>query len=191
TLSLLEEKGFHALDYRWFCATAHYRKFLTFSWENISQARDAHRAFRRRVKPLLEAHAASKAALLDGQELSKAAAAWQKQFEDAIGNDINLPKVLGIAHSLLKAEDVTDAEKGRLILDWDRVVGVEIETEIPEPPKREADEALKAWIESKLAERAAARETKDWAGSDAIRLEMAEKEVLVRDTPEGQVWTLI
>jgi len=191
TLSLLEEKGFHALDYRWFCATAHYRKFLTFSWENVAQARDAHRAFRRRVKPLLEAHAASRSAELDGQELSKAASAWQKQFEDAVGNDINLPKVLGIAHSLLKAEDVTDAEKGRLILDWDRVIGIEIATELPEPPKREADDALKAWIEERLLARKAAREAKDWAGSDAIRLEMAEKDVLVRDTPEGQTWVLI
>ena len=73
TLQVLVDRGFDAPDYRYFCATAHYRKFLTFSWENIAQARDAHRAFRRRVKPLLEAYAASRSAELDGQELSKAA----------------------------------------------------------------------------------------------------------------------
>lgn len=192
TLSLLEEKGFLPLDYRWFCATAHYRKFLTFSWENIAQARDAHRAFRRRVQPLIEAFEASRPAASDIAEnsLSKPAQAWQKQFEDAVGNDVNLPKALGIAHSLLKAEDVSDLEKGRLLLDWDRILGLNLTLVLPDPPKKEASPELAAWIEERLVARLAARDAKDWAGSDAIRQELSEKGVLVRDTPDGQAWSL-
>ena len=43
-------------------------------------------------------------------------------------------------------------------------------------------------IETKLAERAEARENKDWARSDALRDELLEMNVEVRDTPSGTQW---
>jgi len=39
TLSTLEEKGFHPLDYRYFCLGTHYRKPLMFSYEALEGAR--------------------------------------------------------------------------------------------------------------------------------------------------------
>lgn len=192
TLQVLVDKGFDALDYRYFCATAHYRKFLTFSWENIAAARDAHRAFRRRVAPLLTAWAGSRSAALDAPlALSAAQQEWQKRFEEAIGQDINAPKALGLAQSLSREESLTEAERGRLLLDWDRVLGLDLERELPDPPEPVVTDEERALIEPLFAARAAAREAKDWAEADRLRGELSEMSVIVVDTPEGSVWKKI
>ena len=38
TVSLLEEKGYDPLAYRFFCLQSHYRKGLVFTWENLDNA---------------------------------------------------------------------------------------------------------------------------------------------------------
>jgi cysteinyl-tRNA synthetase len=43
---------------------------------------------------------------------------------------------------------------------------------------------------SKLAERAAARERKDFAAADRLRDDLADLGVVVQDTPDGQAWTV-
>lgn len=39
TVSLLEEKGYDPLVYRFFCLQSHYRKALVFTWENLDNAK--------------------------------------------------------------------------------------------------------------------------------------------------------
>ena len=48
------------------------------------------------------------------------------------------------------------------------------------------DEA--AWIEEKIAERAAAKKAKDYAKADAIRKELSDKGITLMDTKEGTKW---
>ena len=38
TVSLLEQKGYDPLAYRFFCLQSHYRKSLVFTWENLDNA---------------------------------------------------------------------------------------------------------------------------------------------------------
>jgi cysteinyl-tRNA synthetase len=45
-------------------------------------------------------------------------------------------------------------------------------------------------IETKIAERAQARQNKDFARSDSLRDELLSLGVLVKDSPEGQLWSL-
>ncbi|MBD5627683.1 MAG: cysteine--tRNA ligase, partial [Desulfovibrio sp.] len=47
-----------------------------------------------------------------------------------------------------------------------------------------------AHVEDLLAKRAEARAARDFAGSDALRDELAALGVSVRDTPQGQEWDL-
>ncbi len=42
--SLLEEKGYDPLSYRFFCLQSHYRKALVFSWENLDNAQERTRS---------------------------------------------------------------------------------------------------------------------------------------------------
>ena len=49
TLSVLKEKGYAALDYRYFCLTGHYRSQLKFSFESLDQARSARLTLMRKL----------------------------------------------------------------------------------------------------------------------------------------------
>ena len=49
TVSLLEEKGYDPLAYRFFCLQSHYRKGLVFSWENLDNAAQAYQKLVARI----------------------------------------------------------------------------------------------------------------------------------------------
>ena len=100
-----------------------------------------------------------------------------------------MPKALGIAQSLSRDTELSEAARGRILLDWDRILGLDLETSLPEPSEpAEADPELAKWVEAKIMERAQARATKDWAASDRIRDELARRKVVVKDTAQGPVW---
>jgi cysteinyl-tRNA synthetase len=48
-----------------------------------------------------------------------------------------------------------------------------------------------AYIEAKIAERKAAKKAKDFATADAIRNELLERGVEIKDTREGVKWQLV
>jgi cysteinyl-tRNA synthetase len=80
TVSLLEEKGYDPLVYRFFCLQSHYRKNLVFSWENLDNARVAYNKLLSRVAQLKAS----------GNPVDEAAfAEGKKRFTDALDNDLN------------------------------------------------------------------------------------------------------
>jgi cysteinyl-tRNA synthetase len=50
---------------------------------------------------------------------------------------------------------------------------------------------LAAWVEEHLAEREAARRSRDFARADAIRAELLQRNVAVEDTPQGPRWSIL
>jgi cysteinyl-tRNA synthetase len=48
-----------------------------------------------------------------------------------------------------------------------------------------------AWVEERIQARLQARKGKDYAKADAIRAEVAEKKVELRDTPQGTDWRVL
>ena len=74
-----------------------------------------------------------------------------------------------------KSKDLAD-----LLLDFDRVLGVDIQKETE---KQEMD--IPEEIKELLEQRKQARQNKDWTLSDKIRDELKEKGYLVKDTKEG------
>ena len=52
TVSLLEEKGYDPLAYRYFCLGSHYRKVLTFTYEALDQAAQAYAKLKKRIEKL-------------------------------------------------------------------------------------------------------------------------------------------
>jgi cysteinyl-tRNA synthetase len=49
------------------------------------------------------------------------------------------------------------------------------------------EEASDAWLESRLAERQAARQRRDFAKSDEIRKEIADRGIIIEDSKDGSV----
>ena len=115
-------------------------------------------------------------------------AAYQDKFAEAMGSDINTSQALTVLYDVLKA-DTNDATKRALIEDFDQVLSLGLLAE--EEGETGADPELVAWIEEKIAERKAAKKEKDFAKADAIRQELLDKGIEVKDTREGTVWTCL
>jgi cysteinyl-tRNA synthetase len=52
TVSLLEQKGYDPMDYRYFCLQSHYRKPLEFSYDGLDDARLAYNKLKSRIAGL-------------------------------------------------------------------------------------------------------------------------------------------
>ena len=79
---------------------------------------------------------------------------------------------------MLKA-DMNDATKRAIAEDFEKVLSLGL-TEAKETAEPQ-DEELTAYVEEKIAERAAAKKAKDFAKADAIRAELLEKGICARD----------
>jgi cysteinyl-tRNA synthetase len=187
-VSELPSKGFAPLDYRYLALTAHYRSKLDFTQPAMHSAASGLRRLRRAVAAGAAAGAGAGAAAGAGAgaaavDLSaEPMAAYRARFVAAITDDLAMPAALAVAHAVAAADDLSPAQRRGLLLDFDRVFGVDLSA----PAEAGAGE-LPAGAAELLEQRAAARAAKDWAASDQLREALAALGVDVRDTPEGQV----
>lgn len=114
---------------------------------------------------------------------------WREEFKNAIGDDLNMPRALGILNSVLKT-DLSEGEKAALVLDFDRVLGLKLDEPRKEFAKKQDPNAAddSAEIEALVAKRSEARKAKNWAESDRIRDLLKEKGVEIKDGPQGTTW---
>jgi cysteinyl-tRNA synthetase len=169
----LPSKGHEPLEFRYLALTAQYRSRLDFTADAMHAAASGLARLRR------AAEAGDEPVDLGAATM----AAYRERFADAIADDLATPRALAIAHEVASAPDLTDPQRRAVLLDFDRVLGLDLGT-------ARADEPLPAGAAEILERRAAARERRDFAASDALRDELAAMGVDVRDTPDGQETTV-
>ena len=185
TVSLLEEKGYNPLAYRFFCLQSHYRKQLVFSYENLDGAATAYDKLLKRIATLK----ANDADELDMDAVAK----LQGSFKEALDNDINTSLAVTAVYDVLKA-NTNDKTKLYLLADFDKVLSLDLIegakklSETKEEPQGEKDE-LTLYVEEQIALRAAAKKEKNFAEADRIRNELLEKGIKLLDTREGTTWS--
>ena len=177
-VSDLPEKGFAPLDFRYLALTAHYRSKLEFTEPAMQAAASGLRRLRRAV-------AEGGADRADVDLAAEPMAGYRARFADAIADDLAMPAAVAVAHAVAGADDLAPVQRRALLLDFDRVFGLDLSA----PPEDEGGE-LPAGAAELLARRAAARAARDYATSDALRGELAAMGVVVRDTPGGQLTTI-
>ena len=183
TVSLLEQKGYDPIAYRFFCLQSHYRKNLVFSWENLDNAVAAY-------GKLID-----KIAALDPKAEGEPDPAVLEQLKARFmkGMDADLNTSLGITalYDVLKAK-TNDATKLAAIGDFDRVLGLSLlEAAAKKRAEQEKAAALEEHdpeIEALLAARAAAKKEKNFAEADRIRDELKARGIEIIDTPQGAKW---
>lgn len=182
TVSVLQEKGYNPLAYRFFCLQSHYRKPLEFSFDALDNAVAAYNKIAKRVAELKD----------EGDIDETAFADFKKKFTDAVSNDLNTSMAITIVYDVLKA-DISDRTKLALIDDFEQVLdlGLRESGKALLEASSSVDSELEAFINDKTAERAAAKKAKDFATADAIRDELLAKGVAIKDTREGVKWELV
>ncbi len=163
TISLLEEKGFDALDYRYFCLGTHYRNPLMYSEKALESAKTARKKLFEKTLEIKESG-------------GKCVAKFINQFTKNINDDLNTSKALATTWELLKS-DLSNKEKYATLLHFDRILGFNL-------GKLKADK-IPANIVKLAKERLKARNDKDWKKADKLRDEITKLGYSVADTKDG------
>ena len=179
TVSLLEEKGYDPIVYRMFTLQSHYRKPLTFSYEQLDQVASAYKKLKNKILKLEKEGDVDKAIVK----------AHHDKFAEAVGNDVNTAMGITLLYDVLK-EDLNGATKRAIIEDYDYVLSLDLLKEPENEAAADVDPELVKYIEAKIEERKAAKKEKDFAKADAIRDELLSKGITIKDTREGVVWSI-
>ncbi|MCL2520920.1 MAG: cysteine--tRNA ligase [Spirochaetaceae bacterium] len=180
TLSALLEQGFKALDYRYFCLIANYRKKLNFSTEALKAAKTA------RAK--LVGQAARLALLSADSNITAKAAALIKEFNDKLLNDLSSVEAIALVHTALKDDKLSDISKAQLLKHCDDILALglfaEAARETAEP------EALPEHLLALIEERKQAKLAKDFALADNLRAKLLVEGIILEDKGAETTWRL-
>jgi cysteinyl-tRNA synthetase len=177
-------KQWRPVEVRYYLGAAHYRSVIEFSPSSLD---DAAAAYRR-----IENFAEKASDVVDNPE----AGAVPDAFGRALDDDLGVPAALGVLHETVRAGNTALADGAKetvrealaSVLAMTSVLGID--------PRRwqgvatDQTPVIDGLVRVALAQRAAARERKDYAAADAIRDQLRAAGVAVEDTPEGPRWTL-
>ena len=178
TLSQLAQKGYSALDFRYFCLNAHYRKKLNFTFEGMDAAKTAYE----KLKSLLYMHKIS-----DKFTPQNIVDKYIEDFNNAINNDLNIPLALGVLWSAVKEEKSKDIYNFALLTD--KIFGLNLDKITDENTLKEqiSKDQIPEEIHILMEKRNLARKEKDYQLADKYRNEIEEKGYILKDTKEGTI----
>ena len=174
-LSDLAGRGLDPLAARLAFLDHRSRQQLNLTWDTLTAADGTLRRWRELVADW--ADEASKPLCAD----------YWSAFTAALDDDLDTPAALRTLRELARDRQIPAGSKFETFAAADRVLGLDLVSLVGRPRPRAV---LPAGGEQKLAERAAARERKDFDASDRLRAELAAMGITVADTPEGQTWTV-
>lgn len=167
TLADLEKRGIPALAYKLFCFSSHYRNKINFTFETV----EASKVALNRLREGYNKHNEGKETVEEStiQE-------YKNRFIEAINDDLNMPIAMSVVWDVVK-NPIKSKQLAELLLDFDRVLGLEInkkeEIQIPEE------------VMQLIQQRVEARKNKDWAESDRLRDKINELGFVIKDSKDG------
>ncbi|MBQ8624206.1 MAG: cysteine--tRNA ligase [Oscillospiraceae bacterium] len=177
TVSLLEQKGYDPIVYRFFCLNSHYRKGLVFSYDNLDNAAAAYNKLVAKIVPLLGC---------EGEMDEAAFASLKKNFTDAMDNDLNTSLGITALYDVLKA-DISAKTKLALVEDFDSVLKVNLVAAAKKLQAGSAGDDLPEEIKTLAEQRKAARKEKNFALADELRDKIVAFGYSVEETRQGTV----
>ena len=175
TVSLLEEKGYNPLSYRYLCLNSYYHNQLTFSYEILDGAQNAYNKLKSRISKLVR----------DEVDESKKND-YIYQFKLNIEDDFNTSNMITLLYDVLK-DEISDGTKLAIIEEFDKVLSLDL----LKSDEKSIDSDLEEYILGKIEERKEAKANKDFAKADSIRDELLEKGIKLIDSREGTTYELV
>lgn len=168
SLKDIKDRGFSPLDLRYFYFKAQYTNFLNFTREALTQAKNERLWLIKKIKNLIQ----------NQDSFSSIDSELQNKFDQALGDNLNTPKLLTQLHIALSEPhantlDIVKDLEEKVLKIW--LFSADDSSEISVP-----DEILA------LAEqRKQAKADKNYALADQIRAELLDQWWEIKDTKEG------
>jgi cysteinyl-tRNA synthetase len=197
TLRDLFEKSYKPSTLRFLLASVPYRKQLNFTFDGLQQAANSVERLRNFVARLKqEKFPAGKQKVMEARVQVAA-----EEFDAGLSDDLNTARALAAVFDLVRETNIA-MDKGefrqgdvaavqKLLANFDQVFAV-LEDADAEKLRvlgygDDSGALSAAEIEKLLADREAARKRRDFATSDRIRKELAERGIVIEDTRDGSV----
>ena len=178
-------KGYSPAAIRYFLLSVPHNKQLNFTFDALAGAEKTVGSLRDFRARLSEA----KTEPGNNEKLTEAAARALKEFEEGMDDDFNTSIALAAIHNLSRevntalARRQVKAENKRELLDlltrFDTVLNVLGD---------ERSEILDSEVQSLIDERQEARRRRDFGRADEIRIELANRGIILEDTKDGVRW---
>jgi cysteinyl-tRNA synthetase len=140
-----------------------YRSQMDLTWNSINAAHETLKRWRSKMSSWGES----------------SSLAIDTEIESAFNNDLDTPKAI---LRLREIEKANIENKRELFMYADQVLGLDLNRPVV---ARELTEEMQIL----LIERTKARSEKRWADSDALRVQLENLGLEIKDTPEGQNWS--
>ncbi len=168
--------------FRLYTLGTHYHQPLNWMPDGLKQAKQVMDRFY--------------AALRSTPAVDLADARPDDELVEALKDDLNTPKAIAVLHSLLSALNKADDAAGQAEIKKRLIASAHMLGLLYKDPEKwfragtaaDAQGLGEAEIEALIQKRADARKAKDFATADAVRRELADKGVVIEDTPNGTQW---
>src|SRR6267154_2682679 len=197
TLRDLFAKGYKPSALRFALASVPYRRQLNFTFDSLQQAASAVERLRNFADRLAQGKFAPGKQRGMAERIAKAT----EDFDAGLSDDLNTAQALAAAYDLVREANIA-IDKGQvrqddvagakqLLANFDRVFAVLEDNDAAKLGElgygKDADTLSDAEIEKLVAERQAARKQRDFASSDRIRQELADRGIILEDSRDGSV----
>ena len=177
TVSLLEKKGYNSLSYRYLCLNSCYHNTLTFSDEILTGAESAYKKLKNKTLSLKE----------EGQLNKTIYDEYIDKFKNTLEDNLNTSMSLTLLYDLLKDKNINDFTKKELVKKFDEVLSLDL----LKNNKKTVDNDTLQYINREINKRNIYKKNKEYDKADAIRKELEEKGIIIKDTREGTTFEII
>ncbi|MFC3120237.1 cysteine--tRNA ligase [Agaribacter flavus] len=166
---------------RFFLMSAHYRSQLSYSQDNIDQARASLERLYTSLRDVQE---------IDMTDL--AFGGFLEKFEAAMNDDFNMPVALSVLFDVAKSLNKATGDEAKKLAGVLKGLGNILGVLQGEPEAflqgGNADSEFANQVESLIAKRNQARADKNWAEADAARDALNALGVVLEDSADGTKW---
>jgi cysteinyl-tRNA synthetase len=201
TLDSVKNEGVAVLAYRMFCYTAHYRSPLMFSWDGLRAAAQGLANLKKLIAS--ETRKPSAEASTGGEAVDRLLG----PFWDALCDDCNMPLAMGGLWNLLHDKAVSATDKYQAVERADAVLALDLlktdeadvnnisvateHVQFELISTKKVEPATTDQIAKLIEERASAKMLKNYTRADAVRVQLKEMGIEVKDLPGGKIQCIV